>query len=224
MLTRLHLSRLLFLSADGGGGNPPPVPPTPPTPPAPESKTVAMEVFQNVVQAKNGLEAQVRTLQAQLQGLTEKSATVDTLSQQVNEWKAKANEAQGRFATYTEFSGALGTTDAEVIDVFNAKYNALPEKDRPSRSDWVAGLKKKPEDAASVLRPWLTGAAQPTTPGQAAKPAPKVPGTPATPPGTPAQFTPEQVEAVKQECIKTGNWTKWKEMSVAMGLRAADKK
>ena len=203
--------------------NPAPAPAPAPAPvpaPAPggDTRTVAYENFQAVVQAKTGLEQQVAQLKSQIQTLTEKAATVDTLGAELNTWKAKASEAEGKFATYTELSGVLGTTDAEVVGLFDQKYRALPEKDRPDRKAWIEGIRAKPDEAPALLRPWLT----PSTPAQpgAPKPTPpKVPGTPATPPGAPSSVSPEQVARVREECAKSGDWTKWKELSKSMGLR-----
>ena len=196
----------------------PPNPPNPNPNPGEQPKVVAYENFQRVVEAKTGLEAQLKTAQSQIQALQEKAATVDTLSGQVNEWKNKATEAEGRFATFSEFSGALGTNDSEIIGVFDAKYKALPEKDRPSRTDWVGILKAKPDGAPSVLRPWLTGGVGNTTVGGPPKPAPKPPNTPPTPPSAPSSVSPEEIARVREEAVRTGDWSKWKEMRKGMGL------
>ena len=189
---------------------------TPQTPQAPVEKTVAWDNFQAVVQAKTGLETQVATLRSEVQKLTEKAATVDTLSSQVNEWKGKAEEAHGRFATFTELSGALGTTDTDIIDSFDSKYRAIPEKDRPDRKAWVEALKAKPDDAPAILRPWLAPAAAPVAPP---KPSPKLPGTQATPPGAPSALSADEVKRVREDAIKTGDWSKWKEMRKSFGAK-----
>lgn len=175
-------------------------------------KTVAHEHFQRVVEAKTGLEAQVKTLQADIAKLTERAALVDTLTQQVNEWKTKAAEAEGSFQTYTEFSGALGSSDKDVIDTFHAKWKALPEAGRPAKADWVKAMKEKPDEAPAVLRPWLSATqqqAETKTPDK--KPAPKSPGAGQTPPGAPSALSAEQVRAIREEAVRTGDWSKWKE-------------
>lgn len=185
---------------DAGGGAP---------------KVVSYENFQAVVTAKSGLEAQVKTLQGQLQTLTEKAATVDTLSAQLNEWKGKAEKAEGRFSTFTELSGALGSTNTKVIDQFDSEWGTLPEKDRPTRKAWVDSLKAKPDDAPEHLRPWLASV---QADNKTQKPAPpKVPGQPATPPGAPAQVSAEEVRRVREEAVKTGDWSKWKELRKTLG-------
>jgi len=193
--------------------------PTPAPAPEPAGKVVAYENFQRVVEAKTGLEGQVVSLRAEIQKLTEKAATVDTLSSQVNEWKGKAEQAESRFATFTEFSGVLGTTDTDTIGVFDAKYRALPEKDRPARAEWVKALQAKPDEAPSVLRPWLAPAAAPVPAGKTPTPAPRAPGTSTTPPGAPAAVSADEVRRVREQAIKSNDWTAWRELKKSMGMK-----
>lgn len=182
-------------------------------------KTVAHEHFQRVVEAKTNLEAENKNLKAQIQTLTEKAATVDTLSSEVTRWKGEAEKAQSRFATFTEFSSVLGTTDVDVIDQFDAKYRALPEKDRPARGDWVKSLQGAPDQAPTVLRPWLTAAAD-TGSGQGGgdkKPPPKNPVKPnAAGGGAPADAA--ELRRIRQEAMKSGNWQPYKDYKKAHGL------
>jgi len=170
-------------------------------------KVVAQDVFNRVVEAKNGLETQVRTLQAENQKLVEKAATADNLTSQVNEWKGKHATAEAKFSTFTQLSAALATTETDVIDNFEAKYQALPKDGRPDRKVWVDGLKAKPEEAPAVLRPWLAPA---TATAPATRTAPKVPGTQATPPGATAPANAADVRAIREKAVKTGDWTEWK--------------
>lgn len=199
---------------------PAPAPPAPAPPPA--GRTIAYETYQATVEAKTSLEAKVAELTRQNQGLSEKAATVDTLSAQINEWKGKAEAAEQRFGAHTEFSGALGTGDPEIVAAFDQRYRALPEKDRPSRGDWVNEMKAKPEAAPALLRPWLaSGTPAPAAGAGAPKPpAPKVTGNGASPPGGGAKPTEAEVRAVREEAIRTGDWGPWKEMSKRLGLRS----
>lgn len=178
-------------------------------------KTVAQDVFNRVVEAKTGLEAQVRTLQAENQKLVEKAATVDNLTSQVTEWKGKAEQAGTKFATFTEFSAALGTTETDVIDQFDTKYRGLPEAARPERKAWVESLKAKPDEAPAVLRPWLAPAAAAAA---ATKPTPKVPGTQATPPGTATPTSAAEVRTMREKAIASGDWTEWKAWKKSQGM------
>lgn len=194
-------------------GNPAPAPaPTPaPADPAP----IPYGRFREVNDSLNAAKARIADLEREAQTLTQRAATADTLAAQVAEWKTKHAEAEGRFSTFTEFSGALGTSDADVIEAFNSKYKSLPEKERPSRADWIKGLREKPDDAPALLRPFL-GATQAQTP-KPGQPAPRIPGQPATP-TTPAQsVTPEQIKAAREKALATGKWDDYKALRKAMG-------
>lgn len=182
-------------------------------------KTVAYSNFQAVVEAKTGLETQVRELQATVQKLTEKAATTDTLAAQLEEWKGKASAAEQRFGVFTEISGALGTTDAEVIGLFAARYDALPKTDRPERTAWVTALKASPDDAPALLRPWLAPAQAAAPAASAARPQPRAPGTGGGPPAAPANVTETQIRAAREKGASTGDWSEWRELSKAMGIR-----
>lgn len=205
--------------APNGGAAPPAA-----SPPAdPKPKTVAYENFQAVVTAKEGLAAQVETLKGEIQQLTEKAATVDTLSAQLREWQGKAAAAEGRFTAFTEFSGALGTTDAEVIGLFDERYGKLPEKDRPTRADWAATLKAKPDEAPALLRPWLAPATQPAGGAGAPRPgtpAPRSPGTGAAP-AAGATASAQQLREMRDKAMKTGDWSEYKKYRVDAGIAPA---
>lgn len=173
--------------------------------PVPKEKVVSYDVFQRVVEARAGLEGLVRELQGQVKALSE-----------------RATEAETRYGAYTEFSGAVGSTDPDVVAAFDGKYRALPEQGRPDRKSWVESLRAAPDEAPALLRPWLAHAA---TPGTSATrpPAPRVPGTPPTPPGAPSSVSAEEVARVREEAVRSGDWSKWRELSVSMGIRPARK-
>ena len=181
----------------GGGGAP---------------QTVPYDRFQTVVSEKNALVTERDSLKAEIQKLTEKAATADTLAAEVTRWKGEVETHKGRFQTFTELSGALGTTDTDVIDIFDARYQALPQKDRPTRTAWVEGLKTKPDEAPTVLRPWLALAQGDGGKGGAKPPQPKPPGTPPTPPGAGGNVTAEAIRAAREKGTKTGDWSEYKRL------------
>jgi len=185
----------------GGGGKP---------------EAVPYERFQSVVSEKGALAQEVSTLKAELQKLSEKAATVDTLGSELNTWKQKHAEAEGKFSTFVEFSSALGTNDTDVISVFDAKHRALPEKDRPARVEWVKSLKDKPDDAPALLKPWLAPPqAQQAPPRQAPKP---VGGGGTGPAGAPKASDPAEVRAIREKAMRTGDWGPWLAYKKANGL------
>jgi hypothetical protein len=106
---------------------------------------------------------------------------------------ARAETAERRLTAFTEFSGVLGTTESDVIDTFDAKYAAMPKADRPSRADWIKGLREKPESAPALLRPFLTTQAAEAAPGR--------------PIGTMAGTGKKNEEAIPAEC--TAEWQRY---------------
>lgn len=189
--------------------------------PQPETREpVPYDRFQVVVTEKQALAATVDTLKGEVQKLTEKAATVDTLSTEVNRWKAEAEKAGTRFATFTELSSALGTTNTRVIDIFDADYQALPEANRPDRKAWVETLKAKPAEAAEHLRPWLAPPPGEGGGGGPPKPAPRPVGSGPTPPNAPAARNPAEERRLREQCQKTGNWEPWKAYTKSVGYRS----
>lgn len=193
----------------------------PPTLPADPPKTVDYNNFRSVVDAKQGLERANAELKRQNQELVERAAGVDTLAAKLREVEARAQEAEGRFEAYTAFSGALGTTDPDVIALFDQRYRGLPEAERPSRASFVQTLRAEPDKAPAVLRPWL-GSGEPPAPSPSSAPRPpqpRAPGLPPTPPAAPSKYTPEELRQIRDQALRTGDRTKWDEVTKAMGLR-----
>lgn len=186
--------------------------------------SVPYDRFKAVVTDKNNLVAENARLESELQKLTEKAATVDTLSSEVNRWKTEAETAKGRFVAFTEFSEALGISDAEVIETFDARYRSLAEKDRPTRKAFVDELRGDLEKAPTLLRPWLTPSqtgsvqsGQGGAEGNGSKP--RAPGARTSPSGSQAQPSAAEIAAVRDRCVKKGDWTEWKDFKKTHGMR-----
>jgi len=186
-----------------------------PAPKAPEA--VPYDRFQAVVAAKNEASARITALQAEVQALSEKAATVDTLSGQISEWKTKAEAAEGKWGRWQSISQGLGTADQEAVEAAEWAYSRLPAKDRPKLGDWLTQIREKPTEAPKVLHPWLSPAQQPETPGQ--KPQPRAQPRGATPPGAPGAVTVEQIREAKDHGVRTGDWSRYRELAEAAGLR-----
>lgn len=185
-----------------------------------QEKTIPYERFQSVVGQKNELAAKVTELEGQVQSLSEKAATVDTLGQQVREWQGKAETAEARFGTYKTISSTLGTTDQEAIEAAEWAYNKLPTKDRPKLPDWLGSLKEDPSKAPKVLSPWLTQSQSQSKPADSQTPATQPRGTTNQPqaPGAPSTVSADAINAARDHAIKTGDWTRYKELRKAAGF------
>jgi hypothetical protein len=208
---------------DAGAPAPAAAPAASPATPAPAANVVDHDRYARVVAAKQGLEAQVADQRAQIDALAEKSATVDTLASQVEEWKGKAAEAATRFDRFKTLSAGLGTTDTEAIEAAEWAHSRLPAEGRPEIGAWVEGIKTDPTKAPKVLAPWLAPA--PST--DPAIPAPKTPGP--KPPnrgtqqtGAPAAVSAEQFRAAREKGVRSGDWSEFKALKKAGGYRGAD--
>lgn len=178
-------------------------------------KMIEAEKFERVVVAKRGLESQVSTLTKEVQTLTERAATADTLAKRVQELESQVSAADGRFTRFTTIATAAGTTDPDVIEGVEWHYSKLPEADRPALPDWLGTLKADPSKAPTLLRSVFAAPEQ-----QAEKPPPAKPKAPAgagtqQPAGGAARSTPAELHAEAQKAAKTGDWTRYEQMRKA---------
>ena len=168
-------------------------------------RTVDYETYMRVVSAKQGLENQVGALKRERDGALEKAATADTLAAQVEEWKAKAADAQGSFQRFRSISTTLGTAEPEAIEAVEWQYNKLQGDDKPELDAWLANIKEKPEEAPLVLRPFLTGAVE--TPPAKTRARERTPST--NPPNGDDGASQEKLRRMREHAAQTGDWTEY---------------
>lgn len=190
-------------------------------------KTIEYTTYQRVVSAKQGLETQVGELKDQVASLSEKVATVDNLTGQVTEWQQKAQQAETRFARFKDIAEALGSTDSDAIEAVEWQYGKLSGDDKPEMATWLSGLKEAPDTAPAVLRPFLTPqaavkapeaadkATEPGKPPGSHKASPRPPAASSQPPGAPSQHSPEQIRIIRESALRTGDWSKYREIRKA---------
>lgn len=227
---------MLMHSADGSAPAPVPAPapaaaPAPAPAPGPAPRMIDPDIYRRVVEAKQGLEAQVGQQRDQIAELSEKAATVDTLAAQSRDWQAKATEAEARFGRWQGIASALGTADSEAIAAVEWAHSRLPAEGRPEVGAWVQQIKAAPDTAPKVLAPWLTPSAAPGQPS-AAVPAPAAGQPPAQPrpPARSVQPTPapaalsaEAIRAAREKGVSTGDWSEFQALKKAGGYRVVDK-
>ena len=204
--------------------------PEPTAPAADPAKTVGYEHFHRVVNAKQGLEAQVSDLKGQLSTALERAANVDTLAGQLTEAQRLTAQAEGRFQTYRSISGALNVTDPDVVELAEHVWAKLPTDGRPEIGDWLESIKGDPTQAPVTLRPFINGTPAPPstngTPAQAVNGAgpvtratPRPPAATSTAPGAPASVSADAIRRARDHGVKTGDWSRYKEISAAAGYR-----
>lgn len=144
-------------------------------------KTVPYDRFQTVVTQKNTLAAEVEASKAELQRLTERLATTDTLAQALEAEKAARLAVEQRYQRYA-VGVQHGITDPDLLAFAELKHSGLPADGRPDFGEWLTALKAKPEDAPAPLRlVWQPPAAAPAAAPPAAAPAANAGTVPAAP-------------------------------------------
>lgn len=153
--------------APNGGGAPPPK--------APETRAVPWERFQKVNEERKAVAAEVESLRGEIQSLTEKAATADTLASQLNELKAAHKTALAAIHEELALTRA-GVSDPEDADLVRFHYGRLPAETKPkSVMDFIESLKVEgatvPKGLSHLFAPKAAGEPAPKN-GQ---PAPKGP-------------------------------------------------
>lgn len=109
----------------GGGGEQGPVP---------------YDRFQRVVGERNTAQGRIADLEREVQTLSQKAATADTLARQLEETRGTLTakeQAWGRERSLLEF----GLTDPDGREIAEFKYSKLPEAERPPIGDWLESMK-----------------------------------------------------------------------------------
>jgi len=103
-------------------------------------------------------EAQATGLQEQIDTMQGRLSTIDTLQQQIEQYKTDVETANGRFSRYQAVS-KYGLTDPEQLELVEWQYNRsmekLPKKDRTDLGEWLNNLVADPTKAPIALRPHL---------------------------------------------------------------------
>ena len=183
--------------------------------PAPaDEQTVPYERFAKLEASRNDLQARLETLQ-------EKAATVDTLAARLAETEAKALAAESRFSTWRDLSAALGTTDQEALEAAEWAHSKLPSEGRPPIGDWISTVKADPSTAPKVLAPWLAQDPGPDPAPATPEPkrTPRPPKASPTPPASPPSVSADSIRAARDEGVRTGDWTRYRELASAAGYR-----
>jgi len=146
----------------------------------------------------------------------EKAARADTLATALQEAQAKIQATEQQFTTFRTVASTIGHTDPEAVELVTWSYGRLPQEDRPELGTWLGAAKANPEKAPLAIKHLLSPSTAPGSP-----PAPQAPvGAPraqpaASPAGTPATNpvpSDADLARVREQCVRTGDWTPWKEM------------
>lgn len=111
-------------------------------------------------------EDRAKELQGQLDAMQGKLTTLDTLAQQVEDYKSQLSEANTRYTRHTSMAD-YGFTDPNIRDAVEWSYNkamhSLAKKDQLSFKDWLQEISQDPTKAPAILLPHIHPA---ETPGE----------------------------------------------------------
>jgi hypothetical protein len=185
-------------SGGGGGGDPAPVP---------------YSRFKAVNAKYSEARTRIAELEAEVQTLTEKSATLDTVSSTFQ--REKTSWAQERAGLQERLGlSELGLTSQEGQTVAKSLFGALGEDARkdPTLIDQVKAWPEQPDEAPAGLRPYLGSGGEQGGGGSGGRRDPnkgtKVGG------GEDAggEVTADAIRAAREKAMKTGSWDEFDEL------------
>ncbi len=182
-----------------------------------DKRTVPYERFQEVVNDRNTLRDENGTLKGEIQTLTEKAATADTLGSELSTLRSTL---QSKETAWAEERTLLRTFDDEGLVAARALHGQLAEEGRPSLPDWISGLKSDPTKAPKLLRSYFEAGTDTDTdtdvdktktkhdPDKDTKPDPK----------PPKQLDASAVKAMREKARKTGDWSEYDKYRKSLGF------
>jgi len=201
------------------------------------------ERFQAVVAERNKLRDQLAEAKSQMQTLTERAATADTLAQSLTKLEQQLKDEKASRAKESGLFEA-GLTDPEDREMAEYHYAKLPGEGRPEIGDWLKQLKADPSKAPKALRASFgepsKGAAE--TKGSAEQTAAsgtaggegrtEAKGAPRTLRGVDSEsagvamqrqpVSPEKLREVRTAASRTGDWSEWKRITGRAEASAKD--
>lgn len=164
--------------------------------------------------AKRAAMSRAAELEVELAKLTKTASTADTLAKQLEEvrgnFQAAASAWEEERAVYH-----LGVTDPEAVSVARHFHSQLTGDSRPKFSDWLKSAKEDPSKAPKALAVYLT---PPTPSAPAATSTPSTGQRPAAtaPAATATKLESDQIRQLREECARTGDWSRWTEARAAI--------
>lgn len=190
-----------------------------------EGAPVPANRFREETRLKRQAQERVAELEQAISKLEQRVATTDLLSKQLEETRAKYTADATSWETERSVY-QLGIVDGEAIEVARHLHGRLPEQGRPTLADWLREAKADPAKAPKALQPYLAAPAAPA-PAPTAQQAPAAPMATATAqaaqrPGTTApaagqgRMDAAQIRQLREECARTGDWSRWREAQPAI--------
>lgn len=179
-------------------------------------RQIAYSKYQGVVKGKRSLERERDELRAEVNSLTERLATTDTLAETLEAEKAAHAATRAEFGQYKLVSSKLNTTQPDAIDAALWQYGRIGGDEKPALDAWLDGMAADPSTAPSILAPFFAGKA-PDAAGD--KPAPrKAPPSRTTPDDAGAGLTTDVLRKMRLEKTSKGDFEDWRRARKALGI------
>ena len=186
---------------------------------APPSRvdTVPYTRFQQVVSEKGVLRSEVDALKLEIQTLSERGATVDTVTRELEVARTKI----ATMGADTDLNMALAERgfDADGRSIIKMLHGNLPEEERPTALAWVDGMKDDASARPKPLLGYFDAPVMETSPAATEAKKPKLPRASrhaASTTGPSSDVTADQLKAARVHGERTGDWTKSKDLIALM--------
>ena len=122
-------------------------------------ESIIKERVSKVAQRASEYEAQLESMNKDLERAKKSSASVDILKGRIDELQNKYDKANQRYDRYTAISG-YGLTDPDLVEAIEWAYDrAMSKQDKPVElKDWLKGAFEDPSSAPVMLRPHIEAA------------------------------------------------------------------
>ena len=121
-------------------------------------ENIIKQRLEKVASRANQAEQRADQLQSELEKAGKSTATIDLLTQQLDEMQNKLSKSEKKFTRYQAIS-KHGLTDPTIVDAieifFEKSQEAKPKKERSSLGEWLDQIVENPDNAPTILRPHI---------------------------------------------------------------------
>ena len=178
---------------------------------------VPYERFMSVVSKNGKLAHQLSLSKAEALTLSERGATVDTVTRELEVARTKI----ATMGADTDLNMALAERgfDADGRSIIKMLHGNLPEEERPTALAWVDGMKDDASARPKPLLGYFDAPVMETSPAATEAKKPKLPRASrhaASTTGPSSDVTADQLKAARVHGERTGDWTKSKDLIALM--------
>ncbi len=119
---------------------------------------IIKERISKIASKASEAEKRANELETSLAEISNKTASLDVLAQQLEEMQGKLSASESRFQRYQAVS-KYGITEPDIIEAIEYSYEksmkAKPKKDQVALDVWISNHLENPNNAPILLRPHL---------------------------------------------------------------------